>query len=225
MCIRDSFKGKPMSSFCPSFYKQHGFILIPFYAAPLYLALSQFTTLQSPKNAAALGRGSTEPANVRDWGLPYKQTLKGFGKRMLTMGCLAYDACEGEVQLGPRGVEVAWRESSAETEQRWSKAVETMGRIYSALGGEMFLDGYRKDGTVHTSHPLGGCRMANDAAHGVVDAVGESFTNENLFVVDGAIIPSALCTNPSLTIAAVAESIAARLIQGQGTTALRDRVA
>ena len=55
------------------------------------------------------------------------------------------------------------------TEARWSAAVETMGRIYSALGGEMFLDGYRKDGTVHTSHPLGGCRMADSAADGVTD--------------------------------------------------------
>ena len=222
----EGFKGKPMSSFCPSFFKQSQFILIPFYAAPLYLALSQFTTLMRAKNPTALGRGSTEPATgERDWGLAYKQTLKGFGSRLLTMGCLALDSCEGEVHLGTRGVEVSWRESSRETETRWSAAVETMGRIYSALGGEMFLDGYRKDGTVHTSHPLGGCRMGADATQGVVDEVGESFRNPNLFVIDGAIIPSALCANPSLTIAAVAESIAARLISGQGTRSLHDRLA
>lgn len=55
--------------------------------------------------------------------------------------------------LGQRGVEVAWKQTSNETEARWSQAVEAMGRIYTALGGEMFLDGSRKDGTVHTSPP------------------------------------------------------------------------
>jgi choline dehydrogenase-like flavoprotein len=220
----EGFKGKPMSSFCPSFFKQHQFILIPFYAAPLYLSLSTFTTLMRAKEPAALGRGATTPADgERDWGLAYKQRLKSFGSRMLTMGCLALDTCEGEVHLGERGVEVSWRQTDDATEARWSAAVETMGRIYSALGGEMFLDGYRKDGTVHTSHPLGGCRMAESATDGVVDACGEVFGCQNLFVIDGAVIPSALCANPSLTIAAVAESIADRLIAGTGTTPLAAR--
>ncbi len=222
----EGFKGKPMSSFCPSFYKQHQFILIPFSAAPLYLGLSTFTTLMHAKDPAAVGRGSTDAADgERDWGLAYKQTLKQFGTRMLTMGCLALDTCEGEVRLGDRGTEVAWRDTDAATEARWSAAVETMGRIYSALGGEMFLDGYRKDGTVHTSHPLGGCRMGDSAETGVVNDVGEVFSNPNLFVIDGAVIPSALCANPSLTIAAVAESIADRLIGGTGTMSLLERLA
>jgi choline dehydrogenase-like flavoprotein len=221
----EGFKGKPMSSFCPTFYKQHQFILIPFYAAPLYLSLSTFTTLLRAKNPMAVGRGSTVPADAeRDWGLDYKQRLKTFGARMLTMGCLALDTCEGVVRLGERGTEVSWGETDDATEARWSAAVETMGRIYSALGGEMFLDGYRKDGTVHTSHPLGGCRMAENAGDGVVDACGEVFGQPNLFVVDGAVIPSALCANPSLTIAAVAESIADRLIAGTGTVRLVDRL-
>jgi cholesterol oxidase len=101
-----------------------------------------------------------------------------------------------------------------------------MRRIYEALGGEMYLDGYRKDGTVNTAHPLGGCRMTErGAAAGVVDGVGESLRNRNLFVVDAAVIPSALGVNPSLTIAAVAESIADRLIHGQGTESLASRLA
>ena len=66
--------------------------------------------------------------------------------------------------------------------------------------------------------------MADVAGDGVVDACGEVFGQKNLFVVDGAVIPSALCANPSLTIAAVAESIADRLIAGTGTQALVDRL-
>ena len=223
----EGFKGKPMSSFCPSFFREHQFILIPFYAAPLYLALGQFSTALTPRDPLAVGRRSTEPAaGERDWGLAYKQRLQRFGSRMLTMGCLAFDACEGEIRLSPneQATEVTWRETDAATEKRWSAAVTSMRRIYEALGGHLYLDGYRKEGTVHTAHPLGGARMASEASLGVVDPNGESFSNPNLFVVDSAMIPSALGANPSLTIAAVAESIADRLVKGEGMRSLRERL-
>jgi cholesterol oxidase len=230
----EGYKGKPMSSFCPSFFAEHKFVLIPFYAAPLYLALGGASTLLRPREPAAVGRASTGIARdengteERDWGLAYKKRLMTFGPRMLTMGCLAIDACEGEISLARSGTgcDVSWRETSSATEARWSAAVSTMRRIYEALGGEMYLDGYRKDGTVSTAHPLGGCRMTERGdASGVVDPCGESLRNRNLFVVDAAVIPSALGVNPSLTIAAVAESIADRLIRGQGTESMADRLA
>jgi cholesterol oxidase len=53
-----------------------------------------------------------------------------------------------------------------------------------------------------TVHPLGGCPMADDPAHGVVD--------------DGSIVPTALGVNPSKTIAALAERGVARLIAAGG---------
>ncbi len=66
-------------------------------------------------------------------------------------------------------------------------------------------------GPLTTVHPLGGCVMADDAAHGVVDHMGRVFSGMNgnavhdgLVVLDGSIIPTALATNPALTIAAVA---------------------
>jgi choline dehydrogenase-like flavoprotein len=225
----EGHKGKPMSSFCPSFFPQNKFILIPFYAAPLYLSLGTFSTLMRPKQPLALGRGSTTPLDgERDWGLEYKLRLRKFGSRMLTMGCLALDGCEGSIGLSANGkhATVRWGETTDTTEKRWSAAVDTMRRIYEALGGEMFLDGYRKDGTVHTAHPLGGCRMAERGAtvQGVVDPLCESLNNKNLFVIDGAAIPSALGANPSLTIAAVAECVADRLVRGQGTPSLKDRL-
>ncbi len=230
----EGHKGKPMASMCPSFWRQHQFVIIPFYAAPLYMAQGQFSTLSPAHDPNATGRASTTLASgddgrpVRDWGQGYKDLLKSFSERVLTMGCLALDACEGEIELGPGGssVEVIWRQTSEATEDRWNAATDTMRSIYEALGGEMYLDAYRKDGTVHTAHPLGGARMADLAqeTEGMVDPYGESFTNDNLFVVDGAILPSALGVNPSLTIAAVAEMIADRLITGVGTKSLAERL-
>jgi cholesterol oxidase len=70
-------------------------------------------------------------------------------------------------------------------------------------------------GDLITPHPLGGCNMGVSAANGVVDHKGEAFGYRNLFVADGSIVPEAIGLNPSKTIAALAEHIAARIISEQ----------
>jgi cholesterol oxidase len=47
--------------------------------------------------------------------------------------------------------------------------------------------------------------------NGVVSHAGEVFGYKNLFVVDGAIFPRAIGVNPSRTIAALSERIAAMI--------------
>lgn len=60
-----------------------------------------------------------------------------------------------------------------------------------------------------TVHPLGGCPMADQGATGVVDWKGAVFSgegarvHEGLYVMDGAMVPSALGVNPFVTIAAL----------------------
>jgi cholesterol oxidase len=63
-----------------------------------------------------------------------------------------------------------------------------------------------------TAHPLGGCRMAADAARGVVDDRGRVFdgaggrsVHDGLLVCDGSTVPRSLGVNPLLTITALAE--------------------
>jgi cholesterol oxidase len=63
-----------------------------------------------------------------------------------------------------------------------------------------------------TPHALGGCNMGSTAADGVVDHKGEVFGYKNLFVADGAIVPKAIGLNPSRTIGALAERIAAAIV-------------
>ena len=91
--------------------------------------------------------------------------------------------------------------------------------LWSPLpGGLDFLVDAPK-GPLLTVHPLGGCRMGDDVATGVVNHWGQVFTGDKdnprniyrtLAVLDGSIIPSALGINPALTIAAVA----ARAVEG-----------
>ena len=64
----------------------------------------------------------------------------------------------------------------------------------------------------YIAHPLGGCRMADEAGFGVVDDGCEVFGAEGLFCMDSSAIPSSLGVNPSLTISAVCERAAAKLV-------------
>ncbi len=72
------------------------------------------------------------------------------------------------------------------------------------------------------SHPLGGCRMAQSVSEGVVDEYGRVFDlsksgerpfYEGLYIADGAMIPTALGVNPSLTISALSLRIADKIIE------------
>ncbi len=56
-----------------------------------------------------------------------------------------------------------------------------------------------------TAHCMGGCAMANDAAHGVIDPHNRVFNYQNLYVIDGSMLSANLGVNPSLTITALAE--------------------
>jgi len=92
------------------------------------------------------------------------------------------------------------------------------------------LSGPKVEGKLLTVHPLGGCPMGNDRDAGVVDDIGRVFdleggatTYEGLLVLDGSIIPTALGTNPLLTIAALAERAVERYAETQGWELRLDR--
>ena len=85
-------------------------------------------------------------------------------------------------------------------------------RLARATGGVPLVPlTWSADSYLITPHPLGGCCMGDDAAHGVVNHHGEVFGYRNLYVADAAIIPEALGVNPSRTIGALAERIAAQI--------------
>jgi choline dehydrogenase-like flavoprotein len=65
---------------------------------------------------------------------------------------------------------------------------------------------------VTSAHLLSSCRMADTVDDGVVDADCQVFGHENLYVCDASAMPYAFGVNPALTISAIAERTAERVI-------------
>jgi cholesterol oxidase len=65
--------------------------------------------------------------------------------------------------------------------------------------------------TSTTAHILGGAAIASGPERGVVDASGQVFGYDGLYVMDGSMIGANLGVNPSLTITALAEHACSRV--------------
>lgn len=134
---------------------------------------------------------------------------------------MAVDDAGGVVSLGGNDkVKIHWPSVRHDPifekiDRELQEHARTLGGTYRQLDRvNPFVRG-RKSNLV-TAHPLGGCRMGEDADGGVVDADGRVFDGEGgvhdgLFVVDGAVLPASIGVNPFLTISAVAERIAERM--------------
>ncbi len=139
------------------------------------------------------------------------------GGTMLWLGA-GVDAADGELRLNRTWLPAFRRTLNLDWNPEGSRGVidavlamhrrmsdATRGRPGTDLGGPLFRSSL-------TLHPLGGCRMASTPQSGVVNHLGEVFGYPNLFVVDGATVPVAIGRNPSHTIAALAEHIAAHVV-------------
>lgn len=144
------------------------------------------------------------------WGLARKQRYKDFGGHFVGLGVIGLDQQEGTIEGdevhasdGVRLVPLRYPVSPT-TQAVWDRAKQVCRDAVEAAGG-IFVDLARELANPQTAHPLGGARMATSAADGVVDPDGFVHGVQGLSVLDGAIVPSALGVNPSLTIAALVE--------------------
>ena len=56
-----------------------------------------------------------------------------------------------------------------------------------------------------TAHCIGGCVIADNSTHGVIDSHHRVFNYKNMYICDGSVVAANLGVNPSLTITALAE--------------------
>jgi cholesterol oxidase len=84
---------------------------------------------------------------------------------------------------------------------------QTKARLYFSMPTWWWP--FRKNVSVH---PLGGCVLSDTSESGVTSASPASFGQvhgyRNLYVADGAIVPTALGANPTATISALSEMVA-----------------
>jgi cholesterol oxidase len=128
------------------------------------------------------------------------------------------DAADGRLSLkrrwfmpwGQPSLSLAW---DVDRSEGVFKAMEAMHQnLTEATGGRpRALPTWRLLKSLITLHPLGGCPIGTSAANGVVDHLGRVFGYPNLIVADGAILPTPTVRNPSHTIAALAERMAAHV--------------
>lgn len=133
----------------------------------------------------------------------------------------AIDGADGEFRLRSRYAFWRGRLRLNWNPQRSARALDTFSDthidIAEATGGiPIPLLTWKYLRMLITPHPLGGCNMASAPGAGVTEHSGEVFGHENLYVMDGAVIPRALGKNPSKTIAAVAERSAELLLAKLG---------
>jgi cholesterol oxidase len=126
------------------------------------------------------------------------------------------DVPDGQMGLRDGKLDVRWRKQASDAYYQRVRGLSK--RMADELGGRYFYGPRFFLGRGITVHPLGGCPMGRNEQEGVVDADGQAFNYPGLYVADGSVMPGPVGTNPSLTIAALADRFADRLIERRHTS-------
>jgi choline dehydrogenase-like flavoprotein len=159
------------------------------------------TTIQDPIGFATTVEDESGPL----WGAPLVDTLRGF-RRWVGLLVMVNDDNNGSVHLdenGQESFEAAFTEAERE---RMAGAFDFSRRVLLEAGASRVV----WTGLI-TTHVQGTCRMGSDPERSVVDADGQSWDVRRLYVGDGSLVPRTLSVNPSLTIMALANRVAAHL--------------
>lgn len=128
--------------------------------------------------------------------------------------CMGVDNSNGVMELDSNGrlrLNWPWQQSRA----LYDAILAAGNKFKTSVGAKVFTALPTWDWPVRnnvTVHPLGGCVLANTPAEGVTSAdrgiFGQVFGYKNLYVADGAIVPTASGSNPIATISALSEMVA-----------------
>lgn len=144
---------------------------------------------------------------------------RGAVRNTQTMLAMSHDDAKGRLFLADNRLRISWPKVG--TQPNFARVNERMKQATAALGGTYLknpLSNRLMGQDLITVHPLGGCIMAASAETGVVNHLGQVFSEaqgtavyDSLYISDGSVIPRALGVNPLFTISAVAERCCALL--------------
>jgi len=180
--------------------------------------LVETTTLPGPVNRFARFAGVRALQDIT--GRPHSEigaqiaALIGDGRvsaGVLPMLGMGREIPNGRLWLNGDYLEIDWRDAAS---REYFKRVEaTMAAVAQEFGGHFEVNPSRYLHRLTVAHNLGGAPMGTDPRRGVVDDHGEAFGHRGLFVADGAVMPGPVGPNPSLTIAALADRFADRILE------------
>ncbi|MCW3038904.1 MAG: FAD-dependent oxidoreductase [Solirubrobacterales bacterium] len=128
---------------------------------------------------------------------------------MMPLLGMGLDVADGRLYLDQDGrLELEWEDEQADG--HYAALAASSQALAAAMGATWSRAPARHLTTVH---PVGGCAMAEDPAHGVVDPGGNVWGHPGLHVADGSVLPGPVGPNPSFTIAAVADRFADAMLQ------------
>ena len=133
------------------------------------------------------------------------------GSSALPLLGMGRDVPDGRVTLRDGQLDVDW--STATSMTFFAEMRRTMQAISDGLLATYHDNPLWWTKRVVTVHPLGGAPMGRHVAEGVVDEFGEAFGHPGLHVLDGAAMPGPVGPNPSLTIAALSDRAAERILE------------
>lgn len=138
-----------------------------------------------------------------------------YSARSLAVLGMGRDMPNGNLSLDDKGrLQNDWDMRSS---RRYFKRLKAaMKRMAKGVGAKFKPNPTYLFGRVVTVHPLGGCPMGHNPGDGFVDSYGEVFGQKGLYVADGSVMPGPVGPNPALTIAALADRTADRILETWG---------
>jgi cholesterol oxidase len=133
-------------------------------------------------------------------------------KSYMPVIAMGRDIPDGNLAYDGKYLACDWRIDRSQA--YYDRVTRIIKEIANALNGE-YQDNlsFKHFRQVLTAHPLGGCPMGESWDEGVVDSYGEVYRHPELYVVDGSIMPGSIGPNPSMTIAAISDRAADRIIE------------
>lgn len=137
--------------------------------------------------------------------LPLPVFIRRFLQRQLFIAGMGIDAADGQISLEQGRLRISYDVTNSPVFQRIADHLEKIGIV---SGQRLYAPS--KPSTVH---PLGGARTGQSIATSVVNGHGEVHDIPGLFITDASVLPAALGSPPSLTIAAWARHVALGMIR------------
>ena len=159
------------------------------------------TTIQDPIGFAT----TLEDENGPLYGEALVEALRAF-RRWVGLLVMVNDDNNGSVAVDENGVESYTAAFTPPEQERIDGALDFTRDVLREAGASTV----RWTGLL-TTHVQGTCRMGSDPERSVVDADAQSWDVKRLYVGDGSLIPRTLSVNPSLTIMALADRLAAHI--------------